>query len=120
MREDCAARRFSKGVFYVSLRILFADDSMTAQNMGKKILAEAGYDVVAVSNGAAAVKRREVAVSALIVSFARPRRRLLAVAQHRFLGQVAETGAAVFGAESAVGTRRLRPLRPGEVGVGEN
>src|SRR6478735_1064713 len=57
MRADCAARRFSKGVFYVSLRILFADDSMTAQNMGKKILAEAGYDVVAVSNGAAAVKK---------------------------------------------------------------
>jgi CheY-like chemotaxis protein len=41
----------------VSLRILFADDSMTAQNMGKKILVEAGYDVVAVSNGAAAVKK---------------------------------------------------------------
>jgi CheY-like chemotaxis protein len=41
----------------VSLRILFADDSMTAQNMGKKILTEAGYDVVAVSNGAAAVKK---------------------------------------------------------------
>jgi CheY-like chemotaxis protein len=47
----------SKGVFDVSLRILFADDSMTAQNMGKKILSEAGYDVVAVSNGAAAVKK---------------------------------------------------------------
>jgi CheY-like chemotaxis protein len=30
---------------------------MTAQNMGKKILVEAGYDVVAVSNGAAAVKK---------------------------------------------------------------
>jgi CheY-like chemotaxis protein len=41
----------------VALRILFADDSMTAQNMGKKILSEAGYDVVAVSNGAAAVKK---------------------------------------------------------------
>jgi CheY-like chemotaxis protein len=41
----------------VSLRILFADDSMTAQNMGKKILSDAGYDVVAVSNGAAAVKK---------------------------------------------------------------
>jgi CheY-like chemotaxis protein len=41
----------------VSLRILFADDSMTAQNMGKKILTEAGYEVVAVSNGAAAVKK---------------------------------------------------------------
>ncbi|MGE5324090.1 MAG: response regulator [Actinomycetota bacterium] len=41
----------------MSLRILFADDSVTAQNMGKKILTEAGYEVVAVSNGAAAVKK---------------------------------------------------------------
>lgn len=41
----------------MSLRILFADDSVTAQNMGRKILTEAGYDVVAVSNGAAAVKK---------------------------------------------------------------
>jgi CheY-like chemotaxis protein len=57
MRADFAARSFNEGVFYVSLRILFADDSMTAQNMGKKILTEAGYEVVAVSNGAAAVKK---------------------------------------------------------------
>ena len=41
----------------MSLKILFADDSMTAQNMGKKILTGAGYEVVAVSNGAAAVKK---------------------------------------------------------------
>lgn len=41
----------------MSLRILFADDSMTAQSMGKKILTDAGYEVVAVSNGAAAVKK---------------------------------------------------------------
>src|SRR5258708_18606555 len=39
------------------MRILFADDSMTAQNMGRKILSEAGYEVVAVSNGAAAIKK---------------------------------------------------------------
>jgi CheY-like chemotaxis protein len=39
------------------MKILLADDSMTAQNMGKKILTEAGYEVVAVSNGAAAVKK---------------------------------------------------------------
>jgi CheY-like chemotaxis protein len=39
------------------LKILLADDSMTAQNMGKKILTDAGYDVVTVSNGAAAVKK---------------------------------------------------------------
>jgi CheY-like chemotaxis protein len=56
-RADFAAHSFNKGFFDVSLRILFADDSMTAQNMGKKILSEAGYDVVAVSNGAAAVKK---------------------------------------------------------------
>src|SRR5256885_9186053 len=30
---------------------------MTAQNMGKKILIDAGYEVIAVSNGAAAVKK---------------------------------------------------------------
>jgi CheY-like chemotaxis protein len=39
------------------VRILFADDSVTAQSMGKRILTEAGYEVVAVSNGAAAVKK---------------------------------------------------------------
>lgn len=57
MRAGFCGAQQSKGVFDVSLRILFADDSMTAQNMGKKILSEAGYDVVAVSNGAAAVKK---------------------------------------------------------------
>jgi len=41
----------------VAFTILLADDSMTAQNMGKKILTQAGYQVVAVSNGAAAVKK---------------------------------------------------------------
>src|SRR3569832_360020 len=30
---------------------------MTAQNMGRKILSESGYDVTTVSNGAAAVKK---------------------------------------------------------------
>src|SRR5512147_3133312 len=30
---------------------------MTAQNMGKKILADAGHEVLAVSNGAAAIKK---------------------------------------------------------------
>lgn len=41
----------------MALKILLADDSMTAQNMGKKILSEAGYEIVAVSNGAAALKK---------------------------------------------------------------
>lgn len=41
----------------MALKILLADDSMAAQNMGKKILTDAGYEVVAVSNGAAAMKK---------------------------------------------------------------
>jgi CheY-like chemotaxis protein len=39
------------------VKILLADDSMTAQNMGRKILSEAGHDVICVSNGAAAIKK---------------------------------------------------------------
>ena len=41
----------------MGIKILLADDSVTAQNMGKKILSEAGHDVVTVSNGAAAAKK---------------------------------------------------------------
>ena len=41
----------------MALKVLLADDSMTAQNMGKKILADAGFDVATVSNGAAAIKK---------------------------------------------------------------
>jgi CheY-like chemotaxis protein len=41
----------------VALKILLADDSMTAQKLGLKILTEAGHEVIAVSNGAAAFKR---------------------------------------------------------------
>ena len=41
----------------MALKILLADDSMTAQNMGKKILSDAGYEVITVSNGAAAIKK---------------------------------------------------------------
>ncbi len=39
------------------MKILLADDSMTAQNMGRKILTDAGFEVIAVSNGAAALKK---------------------------------------------------------------
>ena len=38
-------------------KILLADDSVTAQNMGRKILTEAGYEVITVNNGAAAIKK---------------------------------------------------------------
>jgi CheY-like chemotaxis protein len=41
----------------MSLKILLADGNMTAQNMGKKILAATGHDVVTVSNGVAAIKK---------------------------------------------------------------
>ncbi len=38
-------------------KILLADDSVTAQNMGRKILSDAGYEVTAVNNGSAALKK---------------------------------------------------------------
>ncbi|HSY99109.1 MAG TPA: response regulator [Terriglobales bacterium] len=38
-------------------KILLADDSVTAQNMGRRILTDAGYDVTTVNNGSAALKR---------------------------------------------------------------
>ena len=41
----------------MSLKVLLADDNITAQRMGSKILLDAGYNVVSVSNGAAAVKK---------------------------------------------------------------
>lgn len=41
----------------MSQKILLADDSVTAQNMGKKILSDAGYEVITVSNGSAALKK---------------------------------------------------------------
>jgi CheY-like chemotaxis protein len=41
----------------VPLNILLADDSVPAQNMGKKILVDAGYDVLTVSNGLEALRK---------------------------------------------------------------
>jgi len=38
-------------------KLLLADDSVTAQNMGRKILTDAGYEVVTVNNGSAALKQ---------------------------------------------------------------
>jgi len=37
--------------------VLLADDSVTAQNMGRRILMDAGYDVITVNNGSAALKK---------------------------------------------------------------
>jgi two-component system chemotaxis response regulator CheY len=48
-------------------KILLADDSVTAQNMGRKILADAGYEVITVNNGSAALKKIAEAKPDLIV-----------------------------------------------------
>ena len=48
-------------------KILLADDSVTAQNMGRKILADAGYDVLTVNNGSAALKRIAESMPDLII-----------------------------------------------------
>ncbi len=37
--------------------VLLADDSVTAQNMGRRILTDAGYEVITVNNGSAALKK---------------------------------------------------------------
>ena len=55
----------------MALKILLADDSMTAQNMGKKILTEAGYDIIAVSNGAAATSATGTAQSGTVATVVR-------------------------------------------------
>jgi CheY-like chemotaxis protein len=46
-----------RGKISLARKILLADDSVTAQNMGRKILADAGYEVVTVNNGSAALKK---------------------------------------------------------------
>ncbi len=46
---------------------MLADDSVTAQNMGRKILADAGYEVITVNNGSAALKKIAEARPDLIV-----------------------------------------------------
>ena len=48
-------------------RILLADDSVTAQNMGKKILSDAGYEVITVSNGSAALKKANELMPDIVV-----------------------------------------------------
>jgi CheY-like chemotaxis protein len=51
----------------VALKVLLADDNITAQRMGCKILSDAGYNVIAVSNGAAAMKKIASEKPALII-----------------------------------------------------
>ena len=47
--------------------VLLADDSVTAQNMGRRILMDAGYEVITVNNGSAALKKIHEAHPDLIV-----------------------------------------------------
>ena len=48
-------------------KILLADDSVTAQNMGRRILSDAGYEVTTVNNGSAALKKIAESLPELIV-----------------------------------------------------
>ncbi|MGH9529057.1 MAG: response regulator, partial [Terriglobales bacterium] len=48
-------------------KILLADDSVTAQNMGRRILSDAGYEVITVNNGSAALKKIAEIIPDLIV-----------------------------------------------------
>jgi CheY-like chemotaxis protein len=47
--------------------VLLADDSVTAQNMGRRILMDAGYEVITVNNGSAALKKIHESKPDLIV-----------------------------------------------------
>src|SRR5207244_3869548 len=47
--------------------VLLADDSVTAQNMGRRILMDAGYEVISVNNGSAALKKIHESKPDLIV-----------------------------------------------------
>ena len=47
--------------------VLLADDSVTAQNMGRRILTDAGYEVITVNNGSAALKKIHESPPDLIV-----------------------------------------------------
>jgi CheY-like chemotaxis protein len=51
----------------VALHILLADDSVPAQNMGKKILTDAGYDVTTASNGLEALRKIAASVPDLAI-----------------------------------------------------
>jgi len=48
-------------------KVLLADDSVTAQNMGRRILVDAGYEVITVNNGSSALKKVNESKPDLIV-----------------------------------------------------
>jgi CheY-like chemotaxis protein len=57
---------FTKGQT-LARTVLLADDSVTAQNMGRRILMDAGYEVITVNNGSAALKKIHESKPDLIV-----------------------------------------------------
>jgi CheY-like chemotaxis protein len=90
-------------------KILLADDSVTAQNMGRKILADAGYEVITVNNGSAALKRvSETAPDLIILDVYMPGYSGLEVCQR--LKETAET--ADIPVLLSVG--KLEPFKPQE------
>lgn len=51
----------------MALTILLADDSVPAQNMGKKILSDAGYEVLTVGNGLEALRKLAETVPDIVI-----------------------------------------------------
>ena len=91
-------------------KILLADDSVTAQNMGRKILADAGYEVITVNNGSAALKRiTEQKPDVIVLDVYMPGYSGLEVCQR--LKEVGETA----GIPILLTVGKLEPFKPEEV-----
>ena len=91
-------------------KILLADDSVTAQNMGRKILADAGYEVITVNNGSAALKRiTEQKPDVIVLDVYMPGYSGLEVCQR--LKDVGETA----GIPILLTVGKLEPFKPEEV-----
>ncbi|HEY1800140.1 MAG TPA: response regulator [Terriglobales bacterium] len=90
-------------------RILLADDSVTAQNMGRRILSDAGYEVITVNNGSAALKKvAEQAPDLIVLDVYMPGYGGLEVCQR--LKEVAETARIPI----LLSVGKLEPFKPEE------
>jgi twitching motility two-component system response regulator PilH len=90
-------------------RILLADDSVTAQNMGRRILSDAGYEVITVNNGSAALKKvSEQAPDVIVLDVYMPGYGGLEVCQR--LKEVAETARIPI----LLTVGKLEPFKPDE------
>lgn len=91
-------------------RILLADDSVTAQNMGRRILSDAGYEVITVNNGSAALKKvSEQAPDVIVLDVYMPGYGGLEVCQR--LKEVHETARIPI----LLTVGKLEPFKPDEV-----